>query len=944
VIYLSQKYAIERVTPMRTIFNAEKDWKFKVDDETAEKTVGVSHSDIYGANQAGRVPGAAGFYCNDDDWQILDLPHDRRVEVGFDENTAAVHGSKVRENVWYRKTFDMPEEYKGKHFTFVFEGISVFANIYFNGSLAGRSTSAYSETAIDVTPRMRFGKNFNTISVEIDGKSCEGWWYEGTGIYRHVRLYVKEMLHIAHNGLWINPIKNDDGSWTVNTEVEVENSAYTESGDFTVSVELFDKCGKSVAIADKVSLLSGDEKGSIKLKMMVDAPELWDVDSPILYKAVARIYRDGELLDEDSANFGFRTIFFDRDNGFFLNGRSVFINGVCCHQDHAGVGVAVPDSIQEMRIKILKDAGVNAYRCAHNMHAKEILDACDKYGLLVMDENRHFEANEETLTNLRTMVKRDRNHPSVIMWSLYNEEGIQGTEESGAIFAKMKSAVKKLDSTRPITGASNKSYYTGVGSTHEMDVIGINYNYPSLDRIHAAYPNTPVIGSENTSAVAIRGQQTRDMANNLIEDFDSYGCPWGCTLQEQFKVNYTRPWITGFFAWTGFDYRGEPTPFKYPTVSSLFGLFDLCGYPEAPAYVAMAGFKRDLPMMKLLHHWNHKNGEAVKIMTVTNADEVELFLNGESLGRRESKLWAQCIWDIEFVPGELSAVGYKDGKAVCEDTLRTPGKATKIIATPHKIVVDNSGHDAVAIDVSVTDDEGNAVQNAEGLISFEALGDCKIIGVGNGNPNSHEADKACERLLFAGRCQAIVQVNDRAKSAAVRVACREYESATVELNIVPVEQDIYLSESDGSRNINEIIVSNDTFAEKPDPNMTLADTDMNNFVVWDMGIRTYQDFDDGWKLYRYKAKIPNIKGQNKSAFVFVEAFVYIEYELWVNGRLADRHTVEHNSDGNPAPVWRRMLFDTCGDDVLEITLLVRANAGQAGIRGGEHKFSLGFED
>ncbi len=929
---------------MRTFFNADRSWKFSVDDETTEKTVGVSHSEIYGANSAGRAPGAAGFSCNDDDWRTVDLPHDRRVEVGFDENTAAVHGSKIRENVWYRKTFDMPAEYKGKHFTLVFEGISVYANIYFNGSLAGRSTSAYSETALDITPRMRFGKTSNTISVEVDGKRCEGWWYEGTGIYRHVRLYAKEMLHIAHNGLWINPVKGDDGKWTVFAEIEAENSAYTESGDFTVEVELFDKNGVSVARAQRLSSLGGDEKSAVMLEIDVEDPDLWDIDDPCLYKAVARIYRGGELLDEDSTPFGFRTFYFDRDKGFFLNGRSAFINGVCCHQDHAGVGVAVPDSIQDMRIKILKDAGVNAYRCAHNMHAKEILDACDRYGLLVMDENRKFEANEETLVNVHTMVKRDRNHPSIIMWSLYNEEGIQGTEESGAIFAKMKSVIRKLDTTRPITGASNKNYYTGVGSTYEMDVIGVNYNYPSLDRIHASYPNTPMIGSENTSAVAVRGQQTRDMDNNIIEDFDTYGCFWGCTMQEQFKVNSTRPWLTGFFAWTGFDYRGEPTPFKYPTVSSLFGLFDLCGYPKASAYVASAGFRPDVPMMKLLHHWNHKVGETVRIMTVTNADEVELFVNGKSLGRRPSKLWEQCYWDVEFVPGELYAVGYKDGKAVCEDTLKTPEKAAKIVAAARKTILDNSGKDAAAIDVLVTDEAGNPVQNAEGLIKFEALGDCEIIGVGNGDPNSHESDKASERLLFAGRCQAIVQVKDRAKSASVKVACEGYESATVELEIKEVEQDIYLPESSGGRKIGEVILSNDTFKEKPDPNMVLADTDMNNFVVWSMGIRTYQDFDDGWKLYRYKAKTPNIKGQNKRAYLFVESFIYIEYELWVNGRLAERHEVDHKGSGNPSPCRKTMRFDTCGDSELELTLIIRANAGNAGIRGGEFEFSLGFED
>ncbi|MBE6618910.1 MAG: glycoside hydrolase family 2 protein [Ruminococcaceae bacterium] len=926
---------------MRTSFNIEKNWKFKVDEENVSAG-GKSHTETYQGVKAGLTMGEGGLRFDDDDWRVVDLPHDRRVEVGFDETTTAVHGSKIRENVWYRKTFEIPEEYKDKHFTLVFEGISVFGEIYFNGSLAGRSTSAYSETVIDITPRVHFGNYANTLAVKVDGKSCEGWWYEGTGIYRHVRLYAKDMLHIAHNGLWINPIKNDDGSWTVNAEVEVENSAYTESGEFTVRVALLDKNGNAVAEAETPFSLDFYEKKSAKLSLSVEAPTLWDVDDPTLYKAIVSIVKDGETIDEDSTTFGFRTFYFDNEKGFFLNGRHLFLKGVCCHQDHAGVGVALPDSIHDMRIKILKESGVNAYRCAHNTPAREILDACDKYGVLVMDENRRFEANDETVKNICTMVKRDRNHPSVIMWSIYNEEFLQGTEEGRKIYARLKSIVKKLDSTRPVTGAMHASFFTGDGAPYEMEVFGVNYNYRQVDKIRAEFPNIPTTGAENLSALAIRGEHRRDLENNLIEDFDSYAVPWGCSMQEAWKVVSEREWIAGMFIWTGFDYRGEPTPFKYPTVVSLFGIFDLCGFPKASAHVMRACFN-DEPMMKILHHWNHKEGETVKIMTVTNADEVELFVNGESLGRRESKLWEQCYWDVEFVPGVLNAVGYRDGEIVCEDTIRTPAKSERVIATAHKTVLDNSGRDAAAIDVYLTDRAGSVVHNATDLVKFEAIGDCEIIGVGNGDPNSHEADKACERLLFAGRCQAIVQVKDRAKSAAVKVTCEGCDSATVEFEIVDVPQDIYVKDS-ANRSIDQITVSLKTFEEKPDPNMVIADTDMNDYVSWQMSTRSFQDFEKGWKFYRYTAKVPSVKGQNKRAYLNIEQFCYIEYEVWVNGRLADKHLVDYNGNANPWPCSRKIYFDTCGDGELEITILVRANAGKAGIYGGEKDFSLVFAE
>ena len=437
---------------MRREFLLDKEWRFFPGDglEEAQKT----HSDSYNSSKAGQERGIPNMNFDDSAWRVVDLPHDYLTETEFRPENLISHGYKTRHNAWYRKSFRLPEEFAGKHIFLSFEGTAVTARFYLNGSLIGRSFSAYAPTDIDITDRAFFGDRVNTLVVYIDGLTTEGWWYEGAGIYRHVRLYVKELLHIAHDGLFIKPlpIENTANDWNAVCEATIENSGY-EGRSFRIHTDILDG-ERIIASGDSgETVCDADSRAVVRHTLRVNDPARWDVDDPKLYTARVTLISDGEELDSDSVRIGFRTFTVDAAKGFFLNGRPIKLMGTCNHQDHAGVGVAVPDSVQYYRIRRLKEMGTNAYRCSHNMPTKAVLDACDELGMLVMDENRRFESRPEVLAHVESMVRRDRNHPSVVMYSLFNEEPIQGTKEGGNIFRRMRSLVTRLDDTRLLTGA-----------------------------------------------------------------------------------------------------------------------------------------------------------------------------------------------------------------------------------------------------------------------------------------------------------------------------------------------------------------------------------------------------------------------------------------------------------------------------------------------------------
>ena len=864
----------------RTVMNLDYEWRFHRGDIALEEA--NSHAASYSGCKAGAVVGPAGKIWNDHDWRTVDLPHDYYAESDFDENNLLSHGYRSRSNAWYRKSFLLDESLADKELFICFEGTAVNAEFYFNGSLMERSFSAYTETFFNITDRAYFDGRPNVLSVYIKGLETEGWWYEGAGIYRHVRLYAKEKLHIAHNGIFGKPVlkKGTKNSWTVEVETTLENSAYaTDSA--TVRARIFD--GEALVaehMAESIAV-GADSCRAVLQKLSVSRPTRWDVDNPKLYTLAVEIIKDGECIDKETARIGFRTFSIDAEKGFFLNGRPLKIKGTCNHQDHAGVGVGVPDSVQYYRIKRLKEMGTNAYRCAHNLPAKEVLDACDELGLIVMDENRRFESRTEVLEYLDIMVKRDRNHPSVIFWSLFNEEPLQNTEEGSKIFRRMKSRVLKLDDSRLLVGAMNGSSMEGAGL--DMDVTGINYCIGAVDKLHALHPEQPIIGSENNSAVSTRGCYATDRESaQVLSCYDEETVKWGQLIKETWDFTRKRDYFAGIFIWTGFDYRGEPTPFAWPSVSSQFGIMDTCGFAKDSFYFNKACFT-EKPMVHLLPHWTHKKGEKVRVMAVSNCEEAELFLNGRSLGRKPVDACAPAEWQVEFTPGRISAKAYRRGKCVAKAEQRTAGKPYSIRLTPATSALKNDGADTAIVNCCVVDKHGVVVPYANNLIRFNIEGDGYVRGVGNGDPNSHELDNVPYRRAFAGMCQALVTAHLGAKSLSIRAHSEGLEPCELrfELESVPAP----LCPKNITNYILEGFTMSEVTEEKPDATAEIADNDMNSFTPIQFVKDVFQsDFRNGWRIYRTKPKAAK-DGVYRLDFLRAR-FTY--GEIYVDGVLVDR--------------------------------------------------------
>ena len=864
----------------RIIMNLDYEWRFHRGDIVLQEA--NSHAASYSGCKSGAVTGPAGKVWNDYDWRTVNLPHDYYAESDFNENNLLSHGYRSRSNAWYRKSFVLDESLAEKELFICFEGTAVNAEFYVNGSLMERSFSAYTETFFDITDRAYFDGRPNILSVYIKGLETEGWWYEGAGIYRHVRLYAKNKLHIAHNGIFGKPLlkKGTKNSWTVEVETMLENSNYA-SDSASVRACIFD--GETL-IAEQVSeniTVQADTCKAVLQKLNVSRPTRWDVDNPKLYTLCVEILQNGKIVDEESTRIGFRTFSIDAEKGFFLNGRPLKIMGTCNHQDHAGVGVGVPDSVQYYRIKRLKEMGTNAYRCAHNLPAKEVLDACDELGIIVMDENRRFESRAEVLEYLDIMIKRDRNHPSVIFWSLFNEEPLQNTEEGSKIFRRMKSRVLKLDDSRLLVGAMNGSSMEGAGL--DMDVTGINYCIGVIDKLHELHPEQPIIGSENNSAVSTRGCYATDKEGaQVLSCYDEETVKWGQLIKETWDFTRKRDYFAGIFIWTGFDYRGEPTPFTWPSVSSQFGIMDTCGFAKDSFYFNKACFT-EKPMVHILPHWNHKKGDTVRVMTVSNCEEAELFLNGKSLGRKPCDACAPAEWQVEYQPGRISAKAYRKGKCVAKDEQRTAGKPYAIRLFPVCETIKNDGADTAIVNCCVVDKRGVVVPYANNLIHFDIEGDGYIRGVGNGDPNSHELDNVPYRRAFAGWCQTLVTSKLGAQMIKIRAWSDNLESAEFDFEIAPVPTPLR------PRNITNYILEGFTMSEvtetKPDATAEIADNDMNSFTPIQFVKDVFQsDFRNGWRIYRTKPKAAK-DGIYRLDFLRAR-FTY--GEIYVDGTLVDR--------------------------------------------------------
>ncbi|HWK11609.1 MAG TPA: beta-galactosidase GalA [Vicinamibacterales bacterium] len=747
--------------------------------------------------KAGSAPGALSARFDDSGWRQIDLPHDWVVGLPFVDGKASnleSHGYKpvgrsFPETTigWYRKKLDIPASDEGRRVGLEFDGIFRDSEVWLNGHRVCSNLSGYIGFRCDVTDYLNYGGS-NQLVVRVDASQVEGWFYEGAGIYRHVWLTKTAPVHIAADGVFVTTSMSGKDAHVV-----VKTTLRNDSGE-SVAVSLAE------SIADNVSGLgAGAGRQEIRLSpwsstdversLTIPNAHLWSLDDPYLYALDSAVSVEGREVDRLSTPFGVRTIAFDKDNGFFLNGTRVEIKGVCDHQDHAGVGSAIPDRLNAWRLEQLKKYGVNALRTSHNPPTPELLDAADRLGMLVMDENRLIGSSPEILSELTRLVMRDRNHPSVIMWSLGNEEPEQSTPRGARIGATMARTVKALDASRPVTFASN-AHNSDTGIHTVLDLRGFNYkNISDIDAYRAQHPNQVLFGSEEASTVSTRGIYANDPVRTYVSAYDVNKPKWGATAEDWWSFYDARRWLAGAFVWTGFDYRGEPTPYSWPSINSHFGILDTCGFPKDNAFYYQAWWTSD-PVLHVFPHWNWagREGQPIDVWAFSNLDAVELKLNGRSLGRQPVPKDGHVEWKVPYQPGALEATGYKSGRIVKTTTVETTGPAARIVLSADRTTIDADGRDVAIVAVSAVEAQGRVVPIAGDLVHFALEGGGRIIGVGNGDAASHEPDQyldpaAWQRHLFNGYAQVIVQARHAAGVVHLRASGEGLQPADLQITL-----------------------------------------------------------------------------------------------------------------------------------------------------------------
>ncbi len=751
--------------------NFDRDWKFSFGHaHNAEKDFNYGLETVF-SKSGGAFNTVIEPRFKDSLWRTLNLPHDWAVELPFVNDPAfnvMAHGYKplggnypATSIGWYRKHFSIAKTEEGKRFQVQFDGVFRDAEFWINGFYLGNNKSGYIGAAYDITDFLRFGAD-NVLVVRVNATQYEGWFYEGAGIYRHVWLDSFDDAHIANDGIFaFSKIDGKNAALTVETELINEGDA---ASALTSEVVLYDRNGKIAAQSLQQNIrLEINKSGTTIHTLTLANPRLWNLDDPYLYRIQVNLKKAGKTVDRQTLKFGFRKVEI-KPNGLFLNDKKLKILGVNCHQDHAGVGSALPDYLQYYRIKLLKNLGVNAYRTSHNPPTPELLDACDSLGMLVMDETRLLNSGAEYMDQFVRLLKRDRSRTSVFMWSIGNEEGWIHTTPTGKNIAE--TFLKKqheLDPTRTATYAADlANVYNGVNEV--IPVRSFNYRQFAVADYHRDHPNQPIIGTEMGSTVTTRGIYEKDTIRAYVPDQDITAPWWASTAETWWTLAADNDFWLGGFVWTGLDYRGEPTPYIWPNVNSHFGIMDMCGFPKNIYYYYQSWWT-DKDILHISPHWNwrEKRGEPIDVWVNSNAQEVELFLNGTSLGKKTMPRNGHLNWSVNYQPGKLEAVGYKAGK-ILKAKVETTGVPTEISLTPYKTTMMADGQDVSVVNVSVFDSEGREVPDASNMIQFVVEGDAKIIGVGNGDPSSHEPDKctdgAWQRSLFNGKCQLLIQAGD----------------------------------------------------------------------------------------------------------------------------------------------------------------------------------------
>lgn len=787
---LSAYFSLSAQHKTRVSFN--NDWKFKLD------SVG-SYSDAS---------------ANDASWRTLNLPHDWSVEGKFDKNAPAGTGGGALPGGlgWYRKTFSIPATQKGKAIFIEFDGVYRNGEVFINGHSLGIRPYGYSSFQYDLTPYLNYGNDKNVIAVKVDNsRQPNSRWYSGSGIYRNVWLTTLNKSHINNWGTYVTTPQVNTNEATVNIQTNV-----VTAGDSPTVLEttIYDAAGNTVASA------SSPATSEVSQSLRLSQPKLWSIERPYLYKAVSRLKSGSSVLDTYTTTLGVRSFNFDREKGFSLNGKRVKLLGVCDHHDLGALGAAINTRAIERQLQILKGMGCNSIRTSHNPPAPELLDLCDKMGFVVMDEAFDMWAKAKTkydysndwdqwhAKDLADFITRDRNHPSVVIWSIGNEILEQwGDEKKGdtsgrPIARELAGIVRSLDATRPITTANNNPTPSNhIIQSGALDLIGYNYSHNNWKNFLSDFPDGKMIVTESTSALETRGHYDLVPFDSIrrwpsrwdkefkegnpdltVSAYDHVSAPWGSTHEESIKPLLKYDHVSGMYIWTGFDYIGEPTPYPWPARSSYFGIIDLAGFPKDVYYLYQSVFTNK-PVLHLYPHWNWKQGDTVDVIAYyNNADAVELFLNGRSLGKQSKQGDGLHVkWRVPFTPGTLRAVSIKNGKTVLTQEVKTAGEPYKLVLKADRSTINADGKDLSFVEVDVVDKNGVLVSDANNLVKFSVSGQGFIAGVDSGDPVSMESFKGKEHTALNGKALCILQSNGKKGTIMLTASADGLQSQTIQV-------------------------------------------------------------------------------------------------------------------------------------------------------------------
>jgi beta-galactosidase len=762
----------------------------------------------------GEITNGAEVELNDSQWRRLSLPHDWSIEGEFSEDHPATpSGGALPGGIgWYRKTFAMPESEKQRVVFIDFDGVYCNSEVWINGHYLGKRPNGYISFRYELTPYLKYGQENNVLAVKVDNsQQPNSRWYSGSGIYRSVWLVTTDKIHVDHWGTFVTTPEVDEQSAKASIRTKIRNAS-GQNQVVRLKTVIFDRGDKAIVEESSEKAVPRDSVIEVVQMLTVPGPTLWSLEDPYLYRAVSFVEANGKLCDDYETTFGLRSFSFDSEKGFSLNGKAMKIKGVCNHHDLGCLGAAINTRALERQLEIMKGMGCNGIRTSHNPPAPELLDLCDRMGFIVMDEafdmwkkkktefDYHLYWDEWHRRDLEDMVLRDRNHPSVFIWSIGNEIPEQGDSTGVLIARELAAIVKNLDTTRPITSACNHPWPgNNIIKSGALDLIGINYHHEQFADFLKTFPGQKFVGAETNSALATRGSY--DMPSDRIRrwpprwdlplldgnpDFtcsayDNCSAPWGSTHEETWPLIKKHDFLSSMFIWTGFDYLGEPTPYSWPARSSYFGIVDLAGFPKDAYYFYQSEWT-DKPVLHVFPHWNWNKGDTIDVWAYTNFKEVELFLNESSLGTRQKNGEVfHLVWRVPFSPGILKAVGRIDEKETIAREIKTAGKADRVVLVPDRDRIKADGFDLSFIIVKVLDADGTFVPRADNLVHFELQGEGKIAGVDNGLQTSHEPFKANHRKAFNGMCLVVVQSTGKAGTISLKATSAGLKSAAIRL-------------------------------------------------------------------------------------------------------------------------------------------------------------------